>query len=178
MINNNEWKLSKHVERLPWLLLFPRRGILRLHNISINHPFKNLVMIYPSLQNTCNIGQTNVSKTKRWKSIPASSRSMDQIKLLMVEILNPILVRFFERKSREGRRECEMRPRLAKGVWWFVIKGSTPWSMASTSLPRETPGSARELDAMIHGVETCNLDAMLHGVNPLGPNLDLSHPGV
>ena len=47
------------------LLLFPRRGILRLDNISINHPLKNLVMVYLSLQNTCNIGQINMSKTKR-----------------------------------------------------------------------------------------------------------------
>jgi len=42
------------------LLLFPRRDILRLHNISINHPFKNLVMVYLSLQNTRNIDQINV----------------------------------------------------------------------------------------------------------------------
>ena len=37
-----------------------------------------------------------------------------------------------------------------------------------------TLGSARELDAVIHGVETCNLDAMKHGVDPLGPKLSLS----
>ena len=45
------------------LLLFPRRGILRLHNININHLFKNLEMVYLSLEHTCNIGQINVSKT-------------------------------------------------------------------------------------------------------------------
>ena len=39
-------------------------------------------------------------------------------------------------------------------------------------------GSARELDAVIHGVETCNLDAMKHGVDPLGPKLSLSFPEV
>ena len=41
-----------------------------------------------------------------------------------------------------------------------------------------TLGSARELDAVIHGVETCNLDAMKHGVDPLGPKLSLSFLGV
>jgi len=37
---------------------------------------------------------------------------------------------------------------------------------------------ARKLDAVIHGVKTCNLDVMLHGVHPLVPNLDLSRLGV
>jgi len=37
-----------------------------------------------------------------------------------------------------------------------------------------TLGSPRELDAVIQGVETCNLDAMKHGVDPLGPKLSLS----
>jgi len=41
-----------------------------------------------------------------------------------------------------------------------------------------TLGSARELDAVIHGVKPCNLDAMKHGVDPLGPKLSLSFPGV
>jgi len=41
-----------------------------------------------------------------------------------------------------------------------------------------TLGSARELDAVIHGVETCNLDAMKHGVDLLGPKLSLSFPWV
>jgi len=34
--------------------------------------------------------------------------------------------------------------------------------------------SARELDAVIHGIETSNLDAVKHGVDPLGPKLSLS----
>ena len=138
------------------LLLFPRRGILRLHNININHPFKNLVMVYLSLQHTCNIGQINVSKTNMWKSIPSSSRSMDQIKLLMVEILNPNSCSVFgEEEPRgemkiwtastgsEGRRlvcsrelpatsEPRQKPR------WAQPGTSTPWSMTSrrdTSTP-------------------------------------------
>jgi hypothetical protein len=41
-----------------------------------------------------------------------------------------------------------------------------------------TLGSARELDAVIHGVETCNLDAMKHGVDPLGPKLSLNFSRV
>ena len=35
-----------------------------------------------------------------------------------------------------------------------------------------TLGLARELDAVIHGIETCNL------VDPLGPKLSLSFPGI
>jgi hypothetical protein len=41
-----------------------------------------------------------------------------------------------------------------------------------------TLGSARELDVVIHGVETCNLDAMKHGVDPLGPKMSLSFSKV
>jgi len=41
-----------------------------------------------------------------------------------------------------------------------------------------TLGSARELDAVIHGVEACNLDAMKHGVDPLGSKPSLSFPEV
>ena len=37
-----------------------------------------------------------------------------------------------------------------------------------------TLGSARELDAVIHGVEMCNLDAVKHGVDLLGSKLSLS----
>ena len=66
-----------------------------------------------------------------------------------------------------------------------MAPSSTPWSTASSvffghvdSHTVATLGSARKLDAVIHGVETCNLDAMLHDVDPLGPNLDLSHPRV
>ena len=41
-----------------------------------------------------------------------------------------------------------------------------------------TLGSPRELDTVIHVVETCNLDAMKHVIDPLGPKLSLSFPEV
>jgi hypothetical protein len=41
-----------------------------------------------------------------------------------------------------------------------------------------TLGRARDLDAVVHGVEACNLDAMKHGLDLLGPKLRLSFPGV
>ena len=100
-----------------------------------------------------------------------------------------IRARFLERKSREGRRKYEIRPQLAKCVGWFVVESSTPWSTASSSTPWSTASSslprqshvrstARDLDAMIHGVEPWYLDAMMHGVDPLGPKPRLSFPGV
>ena len=41
-----------------------------------------------------------------------------------------------------------------------------------------TLDSARELDAVIHSVETCNLDAMKHDVDPLGSKLNLNFSEV
>ena len=38
--------------------------------------------------------------------------------------------------------------------------------------------SDSDLDAMIHGVETCNLDAVKHGVDPLGPKMRFYQPRV
>jgi len=50
------------------------------------------------------------------------------------------------------------------------ICGVEPFFSATYDATSEaTLGSAREVDAVIHGVEPCNLDAMKHGVDPLGP---------
>ena len=91
LMNNNEWKLAKHVERLPWVATFSMSWHPTLHNTSIINPFKNLVIVYLSLQNTPHIGQINASKSKRWESIPVCSRSLDQIELLMVKIVDSSL---------------------------------------------------------------------------------------
>jgi hypothetical protein len=37
---------------------------------------------------------------------------------------------------------------------------------------------AWEFDAVIHGVETCNLDAILHGVSHPGPKMKFCRPEV
>jgi len=54
-----------------------------------------------------------------------------------------------------------------------------PFFFATYSATSEAMlGATTELDAVIHGVETCNLDAMKHGVDPLGPKLRLSFPKI
>jgi hypothetical protein len=41
-----------------------------------------------------------------------------------------------------------------------------------------TSNRTTKLDAVSHGVETCNLDAMNHDVDPQGPKLSLLRPRV
>jgi hypothetical protein len=41
-----------------------------------------------------------------------------------------------------------------------------------------TLNMAPKLDAVSHGVETCNIDALNYGIDPQGPKLSLHRPGV
>jgi hypothetical protein len=54
-----------------------------------------------------------------------------------------------------------------------VIYGVELSARSSATLNRAT-----KLDAVTHGVETCNLNAVNHDVDPQGPKLSLSRPKV
>ena len=137
-------------------------------------------MDYLSLQHTCNIGQINESKTNMWKSIPGYSKSMEQIKLLMVQILNPNSCSVFGEKEPRGEMKIwtvstgsEVRRLVCSRKLGAVICGA---ELPATSDPRQE--AARDLGALIHGVETWYLGAMMYGADLLGLFLYLSFLGV
>ena len=116
-------------------------------------------------------------KTNMWKSIPGSSRSMEQIKLLMVEILNLNSCSVFGEKEPRGEMKIWTASTGSEGRRPVCSRSRDLWRRAPCHV-RSTSEAPLGTTKDLHGVETWYLDAMMHGVDPLGPFLHLSFLGV
>jgi len=92
--------------------------------------------MYLGLQNTRNIYQTNAYKMRRGENIPCSRRSMDQIQLSKVKLLDSR--DWAIRGEQKPKNEEEMKGASARETLaWVLNPRSASRSMALTYLPRQ-----------------------------------------